>query len=84
MAASVGMPGGFSFGFYYFEKRDKANKKRELSYQGERHILLFGVNGAGKSTRLILKNLAKISGKSIVVLDIKEGELCSQSRRIRR
>jgi len=101
MAASVGMPGGFSFGFYYDEKNDTVPRKggrlfrrllgrllrrfprAELCYAGERHILLFGVNRSGKSTRLILKNLARILGKSIVVLDIK-GELCFQTRRVRR
>ena len=49
---------------------------------GERAILLFGVNGSGKSTRLLCKNLATIKDRSIVVLDIK-GELTAQTRRIR-
>jgi hypothetical protein len=83
MAASIGMPGGFSLGFYYFEKTDKANKKRELFYEGERHILLFGVNRSRKSTRLLLKALATLKNRSTVVLDIK-GELCFQTRRARR
>jgi type IV secretion system protein VirD4 len=83
MAASIGRPSGFSFGFYYFEKTETVNDKRELFYEGERHILLIGASRVGKSTRLLLQNLARILHRSIVVLDIK-GELCAQTRRIRR
>ena len=53
-------PSPFSFGYYYDEKKDAADKTRELSYAGERHILLFGVNRSGKSTRLLLRALATI------------------------
>jgi type IV secretion system protein VirD4 len=76
-------PSPFTFGLYYDEKKDDVRKGRELSYHGERHILLFGVNRIGKSTRLLLRNLAAIRGRSVVALDIK-GELCFQTRRIRR
>lgn len=75
-------PSPFSFGYYYNEQNDDADKTRELGYRGERHILLFGVNGAGKSTRELLRALATIKGRSIVVLDIK-GELCAQTLRVR-
>lgn len=80
MAASIGS--GFSLGFYHFEKTDTVDQRRELLYEGERAILLFGVNGSGKSTRLLLKNLATIKNRSIVVLDIK-GELTAQTWRVR-
>jgi type IV secretion system protein VirD4 len=75
-------PSPFSFGYYYDEKKDAADKTRELCYRGERAILLFGVNGSGKSTRLLLKNLATIKDRSAVVMDMK-GELTAQTRRIR-
>ena len=75
-------PSPFSFGYYYDEKKDAADKTRELRYAGERAILLFGVNGSGKSTRLLLKNLATIKDRSAVVMDMK-GELTAQTRRIR-
>ncbi|HVB15426.1 MAG TPA: type IV secretory system conjugative DNA transfer family protein, partial [Stellaceae bacterium] len=75
-------PSPFSFGYYYDEKTDAADKTRELCYRGERAILLFGVNGSGKSTRLLAKNLATIKDRSLVVLDVK-GELTAQTRRIR-
>ena len=66
-------PSPFSFGYYYDEKKDAADKTRELCYRGERAILLFGVNGSGKSTRMLAKNLATIKDRSLVVLDIKGG-----------
>jgi type IV secretory pathway TraG/TraD family ATPase VirD4 len=76
-------PSPFTFGLYYKETQDDVNQRRELSYAGERHILLFGVNRSGKSTRLLLRALATIKNRSAVVLDIK-GELCAQTRRARR
>ena len=75
-------PSPFTFGNLYDEKKDAADTKCELAYQGERAILVFGVNGVGKSTRLLLRNLATIKNRSIVQLDIK-GELTAQTRRTR-
>jgi type IV secretory pathway TraG/TraD family ATPase VirD4 len=75
-------PSPFSFGYYYDEPNDDADKTRELGYRGERAILLFGVNGSGKSTRLLARNLGTIKDRSLVVLDIK-GELTAQTRRVR-
>jgi type IV secretory pathway TraG/TraD family ATPase VirD4 len=76
-------PSPFSFGYYYDEKKDAADKTRELRYAGERHILLFGVNRSGNTTRELCRNLATIKQRSIVVLDIK-GELYAQTGRVRR
>jgi type IV secretion system protein VirD4 len=76
-------PSPFSFGYYYDEKKDAADKTRELRYAGERHILMFGVNRSGKTTRELCRNLATIKQRSIVVLDIK-GELYAQTGRVRR
>jgi type IV secretion system protein VirD4 len=75
-------PSPFTFGLYYDEKKDDVKKKTELCYRGERPILMFGVMGAGKSTRALLRNLATIKNRSIVQLDMK-GELTKQTRRIR-
>jgi type IV secretion system protein VirD4 len=52
-------------------------------YYGERHLLLFGLNGAGKSTRFLIELLMTSVGRSILVLDIK-GELAAQTAHARR
>lgn len=45
-----------------------------LRYTGDRHICWIGNNGSGKSRRLLLPNLARLTGWSTVVVDPK-GEL---------
>ena len=47
---------------------------KELTYDGERHLLLFGPNGSGKGTRLLVPNLLRLKDRSVVVIDPK-GEL---------
>jgi type IV secretion system protein VirD4 len=49
----------------------------------ERHILMLGLNGAGKSTRFLIELLATARNRSLVVFDIK-GELAFQTADIRR
>ena len=49
----------------------------------ERHFVLFGLNGAGKSTRFLIELLATASYRSLLVFDIK-GELAYQTAAIRR
>ena len=49
----------------------------------ERHILMLGLNGAGKSTRFLIELLATARNRSLVVFDIK-GELAYQTADIRR
>jgi type IV secretion system protein VirD4 len=49
----------------------------------ERHILIHGLNGAGKSTRFLIELLATASHRSLLVFDIK-GELAWQTAHIRR
>jgi len=51
--------------------------------EGERNILLFGLNGAGKSTRILIELLATARGRSLVVFDVK-GELAAQTAEERR
>jgi type IV secretion system protein VirD4 len=46
----------------------------ELTYDGERHLLLFGPNGSGKGTRLLVPNLLRLRNRSVIVIDPK-GEL---------
>jgi type IV secretion system protein VirD4 len=48
----------------------------ELPYDGERHLLLFGPNGSGKGTRILVPNLLRLQDRSIVVIDPK-GELAA-------
>lgn len=76
-------PTPFKFGYHYDMKKDKARKKYPLEYSGERHILLFGVNGAGKSTRILIENLVTLKNRSLVVIDVK-GELTAQTYRMRK
>jgi type IV secretion system protein VirD4 len=44
----------------------------------ERHILLFGLNGAGKSTRFLIEMLMTTSRRSLLIFDLK-GELAYQT-----
>jgi type IV secretion system protein VirD4 len=82
MAARV-TPSPFKFGYYYDAEKEKADTNEPQLYGGERHILLFGVNGAGKSTRILIENLVTIKNRSLVIFDMK-GELAAQTIRARR
>src|SRR5271155_3035845 len=64
---------------------DLANKTpgTELTYDGERHLLLFGPNGTGKGTRLLVSNLLRLKDRSLVVIDPK-GELTAITADYRR
>lgn len=53
-----------------------------LTYSGERHLLLFGPSGSGKSTRLLVTNLLRMQGRSLIVIDPK-GELAAVTARYR-
>lgn len=62
--------------------RDGISNK--IRYGGERHVLLFGANGSGKGTRILLPNLLDMRGaRSLVVVDPK-GELAAVSAPFRR
>jgi type IV secretion system protein VirD4 len=76
-------PSPFKFGYYYYEETDTADKTRELAYRGVLPILLFGVMGSGKFTRILAENLATLKNRSLVVIDLK-GELAATTHRIRR
>ena len=62
----------------------KSGITSKMRYGGERHTLVFGANGSGKGTRILLPNLLNMGGKrSIVVVDPK-GELAAVSAPYRR
>jgi type IV secretion system protein VirD4 len=67
---------------YYRDPESGESGEPNLFY-GERHICLFGVNGAGKSTRFLVELLATVSGRSLLVFDMK-GELAAQTAAARR
>lgn len=48
------------------------------NYTGEGHIITFGPNGSGKTRRLLLPNLNRLPGWSVVVVDPK-GSLAVQT-----
>jgi type IV secretion system protein VirD4 len=77
------MPRPIRFGFFYDEDRDRMDPNLPVDYWGERHALVFGVNGSGKSTRFLVPNLVRMQGESVVVVDVK-GELLVQTHRARR
>jgi hypothetical protein len=74
-------PTPIKIGYYYDSKNQKTGAPN--MFAGERHLLIFGLNGAGKSTRFLIENLVKLRGRSIVVFDVK-GELAAQTARTRR
>jgi type IV secretion system protein VirD4 len=67
---------------YYFDSKKQSTGAPNL-FAGERHLLIFGLNGAGKSTRFLTENLVTLKNRSIVVFDIK-GELAAMTARTRK
>jgi type IV secretory pathway TraG/TraD family ATPase VirD4 len=56
----------------------------QLRYGGERHAVVFGANGSGKSMRIVVPNLLNMRGnRSIIAVDLS-GELSAISARYRR
>lgn len=55
----------------------------KIRHGGEQHTLIFGKNGAGKGTRILVPNLLQNVGASVVVVDPK-GELAAITAPFRR
>ncbi len=72
---------GLTLGRYYDAATQRVGDK--IVYAGERHMLLFGPNGTGKSTRFLIPNLLTIKDRSIIVIDPK-GELAAVTADYRR
>jgi type IV secretion system protein VirD4 len=69
---SVSGPAPIQLGNYLDLQTGKSGSP--LEYDGERHLILFGPNGSGKGTRLLVPNLLSLRNRSLVVIDPK-GEL---------
>jgi type IV secretion system protein VirD4 len=67
----------------YYHDREHGLIGEPNLYYGERGCLLFGLNGAGKSTRFLIELLMTAANISLVVLDLK-GELAYQTADARR
>src|ERR1700759_1145419 len=78
--ADDGGPSPIKFG-YYLRGNDETGGP--LLYHGERHAVLFGLNGAGKSTRILIELLMTAQRRSLFVFDIK-GELAAMTAAERR
>ncbi len=65
--------------------RDLESQKtgKELPYDGDRHLVLFGPNGSGKTKRILVPNLLRLEGRSLLVIDPK-GELTAITAGYRR
>lgn len=67
--------GSIRLGNFYDEAADQATV--DISYDGDRHLLIFGPNGSGKMTRFLAPNLlSALEDQSVIVIDPK-GELAS-------
>lgn len=71
-AFSLSSPPPIQLGFY------NGDRTKPIHYYGERHALIYGLNGAGKSTRFLIELLMTTSHRSLFIYDIK-GELCFQT-----
>src|ERR1700689_2656912 len=69
-------PSPIKFGYHCDLQGEKVGGP--LLSNTERHIVLFGLNGAGKSTRFLIELLMTMTGRSAVIFDIK-GELAYQT-----
>ena len=73
---------GIYLGRFFDVRADKA--KREIRYGGDRHLLLFGPTGSGKTTRFLVPNLLLgLEEQSVIVIDPK-GELAAITAEHRR
>jgi len=52
---------------------------RPLFYNGDAHLLNYGMTRSGKGTDIVQPNLAHVFNRSLVVNDLKDGELAYSS-----
>ncbi|MBI1265693.1 MAG: TraM recognition domain-containing protein [Alphaproteobacteria bacterium] len=52
---------------------------RMMFFSGDGHLLTYARTGAGKGRDLVLPNLAHIRNRSVVAIDVKDGELAFAS-----
>jgi type IV secretion system protein VirD4 len=74
-------PSPIRFGYYLDEETGETG--RPLRLKSALHTVLAGVNGAGKSTRLLTELYATTSGRSLFVFDVK-GTAAVQTADLRR
>jgi type IV secretion system protein VirD4 len=67
----------------FYLNQETGEPGEQMFYHGERGVLGFGLNGAGKATRFLIELLMTSVGRSIFVLDIKQ-ELAVQTAEYRR
>lgn len=73
---------GLYLGRFYGRENDKVGG--ELPYGGDRHAIVFGPTGSGKTKRLLVPNLTLgLENSSVIVIDPK-GELAAMTARHRR
>lgn len=75
--------GGVYLGYQIDTTDGKSSRGPMIRYDGDRHICWLGNSGAGKSRRLLLPNLAWLTGWSTLIVDVK-GELMSMLHEHRR
>jgi type IV secretion system protein VirD4 len=77
-----GSGSGLYLSYYFDEQSGRAT--RELRYRGDRHMLLFGPTGSGKTRRFLIPNLLMaLEDQSVIVIDPK-GELAAITAAYRR
>jgi type IV secretion system protein VirD4 len=73
---------GLHLGYFYDDKTQRASGRR--IYEGERHAIVLGPTGTGKTTRLLMANLLSdcLNDHSVIVIDPK-GELAAVTAKYR-
>jgi type IV secretory pathway TraG/TraD family ATPase VirD4 len=64
-------PSPLQFGYFYDRKKKKVYERDPLLYSTALHIVLFGLNGAGKQTRILTPVYMGSRGRSLFVVETK-------------
>ena len=67
----IGPPSALQFGCYYDRKKKIVDERLPLLYSTALHIVLFGLNGAGKQTRILTPIYMTSRGRSLFVVETK-------------